>query len=131
MRSYCIRHRQRAVKGEVLFESIIAMLVVGILAGGPAYLMASASAMGAYSDIQIQAIGQMRDLLAVQGQSLCTTPVPPAIVIQGRARSLTVSCTGAVAVTIAHISVQSSAPTISLSLTDDNLLGGQTLVVQE
>ena len=107
------------------------MAVVGILAGGPAYLMARASTVGAYSEIQIQAIGQMRSLLEVQGASLCTASVPPSIVIQGRARSLTVSCANAVATNVGALSVQSSAPMITLSLTDDNLLGGQTLTVQE
>lgn len=131
MRCRCTRRRPRAVAGEVLFESIIAMAVVGILAGGPAYLMARASTVGAYSEIQIQAIGQMRNLLEVQGASLCTASVPPSILIQGRARSLTVSCANAVATNVGALSVQSSAPMITLSLTDDNLLGGQTLTVQE
>jgi hypothetical protein len=36
-----------------------------------------------------------------------------------------------VATNVGALSVQSSAPMISLSLTDDDLLGGQTLTVQE
>ncbi len=131
MRCSCTRHGRRAVAGEVLFESIIAMVIVGILAGGPAYLMARAIAIGAYSDIQIQAISQMRNLLEVQGASLCTTSVPPTIVIQGRAMPLTVSCTNTVAATVGHLFVRSGVPIITLSLTDNDLLGGQTLAVRE
>lgn len=115
----------------MLMDSIIAMVVVGILAAGPGYLMAKANRLSANAKTQVQAIGQMQNLLATQSDSLCEENTAHAITIGGLSRVVEVTCTEVEFIQVDGQSVQGGNPAISLTLRDDGLFDGQVLHVSE
>jgi Tfp pilus assembly protein PilE len=129
MPSNSIRNTQKSQTGAVLIESIIAMVIVGILTAGPAYVMARANFVSTSTRTQIMAISQMKNIIYREGASLCTNPAAPQIRINEALIKVKVLCTQISWIKVGPVFLDNITPAITLTLTDDALFDGQPLSV--
>ena len=129
MPSNYIRNTRKSQTGGVLIESIIAMVILGILTAGPAYVMARANLVSTSTRTQIMAISQMKNLMHREGASLCTNQAAPQIRINEALVEIQVLCTQVNWIKVGPVFVENIAPAIRLSMTDDAFFDGQPLSV--
>lgn len=129
------KHCQR---GDILFESLIGILLMSIIGLGISY--ATSRAAVSQRDMKLQGIvvSQMRSLLALNGNSLCTTNAALAVITlptQTASIPLVATCTAVTAVTIGGHSIMGGSTLGKVVLTtraaDSALLGGVIRVGDE
>ncbi|WP_426143375.1 type IV pilus modification PilV family protein [Pseudomonas sp. DWP3-1-2] len=133
--SDCGKRKQR---GDILLESLIGILLMSIIGLGISFT--SSRAVVAQRDMKLQgiAVAQMRNLLALHGNTLCTTNAALAVITlptQTTTIPLVVACTAATAVTIGGRSITGGATLGKVVLTtrsaDNSLFGGVIRVGDE
>lgn len=129
---------KRRQRGDILLESLIGILLMSIIGLGLSY--ASSRAAVSQRDMKLQgiAVAQMRNLLAVNGNSLCTTNAALAVITlptQAATVPLVATCTTAMAVTIGGRSITGGDTlgkvVLTTRTTDNTLFGGVIRVGDE
>ncbi|KFE43900.1 hypothetical protein [Pseudomonas syringae] len=129
---------KRGQHGDILFESLIGILLMSIIGLGISY--ATSRAAVSQRDMKLQGIvvAQMRNLLALNGNSLCTTNAALAVITlptQTSSIPLIATCTAVTTVTIGGRSITGGAALGKVVLTtrtaDNALFGGVIRVGDE
>lgn len=118
-----LRRRQR---GDMLLESMIAMLLLAIGGMGPAYVGSRIAVAHKQMNTSAAAAAQLRQLIETQGAALCGTT--PTIGIAGTNFDVTVTCTAAANITLNGVSVAQPGR-INLSVTSVDMFGGGGQIV--
>lgn len=120
------RRRQR---GDALLEALIAMVLLAIVAVGPAYVASRMAVTHKQINVSSNAVMQLRGLLLAQGEALCGTT--PSISIGAQALPVSVTCTnrGAVEVGGVPLAAADVPREIELSVDSVELFGGAGLIV--
>ena len=78
-------------RGDVLLESMISMIIVGLIVSGSVYTLARANKLQYHAALRAQVVDQLRALVVTQGVSLCGTT--QALAVSGSAAvSASFSC---------------------------------------
>jgi Tfp pilus assembly protein PilV len=120
------RCRQR---GDALLEALIAMVLLAVVAVGPAYVASRMAVTHKQINVSSNAVAQLRDLLLSEGDALCGTA--QSISIGGQTLPVTVTCTNRGAVEIEGLALAAAdvPRAIALSVDSADLFGGEGLIV--
>lgn len=120
----------RKERGDILLESLIGIVLMAVIGLGITYASSRATASQRDMKVQSIAVGKMRDLLAVNGKTLCTNSSLATFTLptQTTAINLDVACTAATAVTIGGRSITGGTALGTVVLTtrssDNAIFGG-------
>ena len=125
-------------RGDILFESLIGILLMSIIGLGISYATSRAAVSQRDMKLQGMIVSQMRSLLALNGNSLCTTNAALAVITlptQTTPIPLVATCTADTTVTIGGRSITGGAILGKVVLTtrtsDNTLFGGVIRVGDE
>lgn len=119
----------RRVRGDALLDALIAMVLLAIVAVGPAYVVSRMAVAHKEMNVSSNAVMQLRALLQAEGNALCGTS--RAITLGGQTLPVTVSCADRGAVTVGGVTLAAAdvPRSVELSVDSTELFGGGGLIV--
>lgn len=116
-------------RGDALLEALIAIILLAIVAVGPAYVAARMAVTHKESNLVGNAVAQLRAQLLERGNALCAGTADP-VVLGNTSLEVSVQCSDRDSVEVNGRAIAVAAlPRIELSVESAELFGGDGLVV--